>query len=86
MVSAHLDNYVTLLSCIECMRGRLLGFMIPGVMRLHCANMNEWIELVFGVETLGNPRNRMGIAMDSTQPLPNCFGGLLVLLLMNATW
>jgi len=58
-------------------------------MHLCAAKVNEWIEILFGVETLGAPRN---IVLDGTanpprqgggmQLLPNYFGLLLLVLLV----
>jgi len=50
-------------SCIECMRCRLLLLMFVvsvlsrGSTRLHCAKTAEQMKIVFGVNTVGGPRN-----------------------------
>jgi len=53
-----------------------------GSTRLHCAKMAEQIKILFGVNTLGGPRNIVldghpdppKAKGDSMQPLPDYFG------------
>jgi len=45
-----------------------------GFMQLYCANTAERIEVLLGVEMLGDPMNIIFFPTDSMQPLPNHFG------------
>jgi len=78
------------------MRCGLLRWMITSVcqsacfMRLRCANANERIEVLLGVEILAYPKNIVldGSSItqrDSMRPSPNYFGYLFVIQLTALT-
>jgi len=70
--------FVLLLGCIECAR---CGVLLPmftmsvclsyGSTRLHCAKTAEQIKILFGVNTLGGPRN---IVLDRPPDPPTARG------------
>jgi len=56
-------------------RGRMS--VIQSVTRAGSAKTAERIDVLFGVETPGNPPNKHGQALGLMRPLPNYFGHLL---------
>jgi len=47
-------------------------------MQLHCANVAECIEVLLGVETLGDPKN---IVLDGSPDIPHGFDAIFAKLL-----